>query len=166
MSFKVSFPTLLPVVWTPQRSSPFPPALQFLRVVLHQLSENGIFSKLFLMEMEVGRRQRFFNTLVQCLLDFTDLSPSAPVAMFMQEMNDKKALAMDDFEICLPNLATYFRCTQFEMASNWNNVFAPAEVFFRRLWGLTGTPMRPGAASAAPATSGGAGHGARDGVNG
>lgn len=43
-------------------------ARQFIRCVLHQLAGNGIFSKLFLMEMEEARRQKFFNTLVMCLL--------------------------------------------------------------------------------------------------
>ena len=118
---------------------------QFIRCVLHQLSGNGIFSKLFLMEMEVNKRQKFFNTLVQCLLDFTELNPSAPVALFMQEMNDKKTLSLEDFDVCLPNLACYFKCTQFEVASKWGDVFGPSEIFFRRLWALTGTPVRQGA---------------------
>jgi hypothetical protein len=77
-------------------------------------------------------------------LDFTELNPSAPVAMFMQEMNERKSLSLDDFEVCLPNLACYFKNTQFEMASKWQDVFGPAETFFRRLWGLTGTHLASG----------------------
>ena len=47
----------------------------------------SISPKIFLLEMENNdrRRQSFFGTLVQCLLDFTELSPSALVALFMQE---------------------------------------------------------------------------------
>ena len=44
--------------------------------------------------------------------DFTELSPSVPVTLLMTEMNDKKTLVVDDFDICLPNLACYFKCVQ------------------------------------------------------
>ena len=117
-------------------------ARQFMRCVLHGLSANGISSKIFLLEMENNdrRRQSFFGTLVQCLLDFTELSPSALVALFMQEMNERKAVTLGDYETCLPNLATYFKSTQFAECK-WEVVFGPAETFFRRLWALTGTPQ-------------------------
>ena len=137
-------------------------ARQFVRCVLHGLSANGISSKIFLLEMENNdrRRQSFFGTLVQCLLDFTELSPSALVALFMQEMNERKAVALGDYETCLPNLATYFKSTQFAECK-WEVVFGPAETFFRRLWALTGTPQT--------GPSGGGGHGSGgkgDGVGG
>ena len=45
---------------------------------------NGIFSMLFLMELQEEQRTKFFGTLVNCLLDFTELSPAAPVASFLQ----------------------------------------------------------------------------------
>ncbi len=44
--------------------------------------------------------------------DFTELGVSVPVAMLMQEMNEKKSLLVDDFDVCLPNLACYFKCVQ------------------------------------------------------
>ena len=100
------------------------------------------------MEMQEGARQKFFNTLVQSLLDFTDLSQSVPVALLMQEMNDKKTLAIDDFDVCLPNLACYFKCVQFEFSGSWSGVFGPCEFFFRRLWTLTGTPISRSAQAA------------------
>ena len=92
----------------------------------------SISPKIFLLEMENNdrRRQSFFGTLVQCLLDFTELSPSALVALFMQEMNERKAVTLGDYETCLPNLATYFKSTQFAECK-WEVVFGPAETFFR-----------------------------------
>jgi hypothetical protein len=47
-------------------------ARQFIRCVLHQLSANGISSKIFLLEMEEKRRQSFFGTLVQVLVSKTE----------------------------------------------------------------------------------------------
>ena len=48
---------------------------------------NGIFSMLFLMELSDEQRSKFFGTLVNCLLDFTELNPAAPVATFLQVFN-------------------------------------------------------------------------------
>ena len=39
---------------------------------------------LFLMELSEEQRRKFFGTLVNCLIDFTELSPASPVASFLQ----------------------------------------------------------------------------------
>jgi hypothetical protein len=69
---------------------------------------------IFHMELQAVHRQKFFNTIVQCLLDFNDLSPSVPVATFFQEMNERKTLSTEFLELCLPNLACYLSCVPFE----------------------------------------------------
>ena len=48
---------------------------------------NGIFSMLFLMELGDEQRAKFFGTIVNCLLDFTELNPAAPVTTFLQVDN-------------------------------------------------------------------------------
>eukprot|EP00094_Tigriopus_californicus_P000131 TCALIF_00127-PA protein Name:"Similar to UNC79 Protein unc-79 homolog (Homo sapiens)" AED:0.02 eAED:0.04 QI:0/0/0/0.66/0.5/0.33/3/0/2591 len=113
-------------------------ARQFFRCVLHQLSTNGLFSKLFMMEMSETGRFKFFGTLVSCLIDFTELNPSFPLAQFMVEMSERKAVTILDFTLCLPNMVSYLKSVQFEQASNWSAVFAPCDLFFRRLWSVTG----------------------------
>ena len=45
-------------------------------------------------------------------------------------MNERKAVTLGDYETCLPNLATYFKSTQFAECK-WEVVFGPAENFFR-----------------------------------
>ena len=99
-------------VYVPQNSRSI--AKQFIRCALHQLSGsnitipkrletdgyytwnivlkwnnfpyigNGIFSMLFLMELTDEQRAKFFGTVVNCLIDFTELNPAAPVASFLQ----------------------------------------------------------------------------------
>ncbi len=94
-------------------------ARQFIRCVLHQLSSNGIFSMLFHMDLQEEHRQKFFNTIVQCLMDFSELCPSVPVAIFFQEMNERRTLSTQHLERCLPNLACYLSCIPFEQVRNF-----------------------------------------------
>lgn len=50
--------------------------------------------------------------------------------------------------------------SQFEFSGSWTSVFGPGEVFFRRLWALTGTTVaRAGTIGSIGAGSGGAGAG-------
>ena len=110
---------------------------QFVRCVLHQLSGNGIFSMIFHMELRGSHRQKFFNTVVQCLLDFNELNPSVALATFFQEMNDRKTISADYLQLSLPNLACYLSCVPFEQVKEWSNVFLPCDQFLRRLWNLS-----------------------------
>ena len=55
-----------------------------LYLLIHNFKGNGIFSMLFLMDLTEDQRKKFFSTLVNCLIDFTELSPAAPVASFLQ----------------------------------------------------------------------------------
>ena len=66
------------------------------------------------MELLGSHRQKFFNTIVQCLLDFNELSPAVPVATFFQEMNDRKDISSEFLELSLPNLSCYLACIPFE----------------------------------------------------
>jgi hypothetical protein len=45
------------------------------------------------------------------------LTPAAPIATFMQELSDKKALHADQLAVALPNLACYLSCLQYEQVS-------------------------------------------------
>lgn len=126
-------------------------ARQFMRCVLHQLSGNGIFSMIFHMDLQGSHRQKFFNTIVQCLLDFNELNPSVPVATFFQEMNDRKSITADYLQLSLPNLASYLSCIPFEQIKEWGNVFPPCDQFLRRLWTIScGGMMKSSTASNAP----------------
>ena len=107
---------------------------QFIRCTLHQLSGNGIFSMIFHMDLQGSHRLKFFNAIVQCLLDFNELNPSVPVATFFQEMNDRKTITAEFLQLSLPNLACYLSCVPFEQVKEWSNVFPHADQFFRRLW--------------------------------
>ena len=39
---------------------------------------------LFLMELGEEQRRKFFSTVIACLLDFNELNPATPVAIFLQ----------------------------------------------------------------------------------
>lgn len=54
---------------------------------------------------------------MSCLLDFTELTPAAPVATFMQELNEKKTLSVDQLAIALPNLSCYMSCLPYEQVT-------------------------------------------------
>ena len=71
-----------PSIYVPNNSRSI--AKQFIRCALHQLSGNGIFSMLFLMELAEDQRRKFFSTVIACLLDFNELNPAMPVAIFLQ----------------------------------------------------------------------------------
>jgi hypothetical protein len=51
------------------------------------------------------------------LLDFNELTPAAPVATFMQELNEKKTLSVDQLAIALPNLSCYMSCLPYEQVT-------------------------------------------------
>lgn len=120
-------------------------SLQFVRCVLHQLSGNGIFSMIFHMDLQGSHRQKFFHTIVQCLLDFTELSPAVPVATFFQEMNDRKNISSEFLELSLPNLACYLSCIPFEQV-NSNGNLVPISIFTIGL-PFTGSGMEFGLSS-------------------
>jgi hypothetical protein len=86
------------------------------------------------MDLQGSHRLRFFNAIVECLLDFNELNPSVPVATFFQEMNDRKTITAEFLQLSLPNLACYLSCVPFEQDKEWSNVFPHADQFFRRLW--------------------------------
>ena len=119
-------------------------SMQFVRCVLHQLSGNGIFSMIFHMDLQGSHRQKFFNTIVQCLLDFTELSPAVPVGTFFQEMNERKNISSEFLELSLPNLACYLSCIPFEQV-NLNYHLVPISIFTFRP--LTGSGMEFGVSS-------------------
>lgn len=79
---------------------------------------------IFHMELHGLHRQKFFNTVVQCLLDFNELSPSVPVATFFQEMNERKTISTELLELSLPNLACYLSCVPFELVSACNQTMS------------------------------------------
>ena len=56
---------------------------------------NGIFSMLFLIDLTEEQRHKFFGTIVSCLMDFTELSPAAPVASLLQVTSYKYGLVLN-----------------------------------------------------------------------
>ena len=122
--------------------------------MLHQLLGNGIFSMIFHMDIRGSHRYRFFNTVVQCLQDFTELNPSIPVATFFQEMNDRKSITAEYLQLSLPNLACYLSCVPFDQVKDWGNVFLHSDQFLRRLWTLScGSSSKTSSSSNAAETS-------------
>ena len=76
----------------------------------------------------------FSFLIVQCLLDFNELSPAVPVATFFQEMNDRKNLSSEFLELSLPNLACYLSCIPFEQVFfPWNRFHKIFSYFFREI---------------------------------
>ena len=92
---------------------------------------------IFHMDIQGSHRLKFFNTIVQCLMDFSEVNPSVPVATFFQEMNDRKTITAHYLQLSLPNLACYLSCIPFEQIKEWEKVFPPCDQFFRRLWSLS-----------------------------
>nr|XP_040575380.1 protein unc-79 homolog [Lepeophtheirus salmonis] len=124
-------------------------ARQFIRCVFHQLAPNGIFSLLFQMELSNKQREKFFETIVSALLDFSEVNPSVPVLLFLQEMNERKTWTSDLLEVSLLNLSCYLKFVPYETPNIWTFVFPQAETFLRRLWTLSANPTKSGSSSSA-----------------
>jgi len=112
-------------------------ARQFLRVTLQQLSSNGVFPLLFKIDLDENQRRQFYSTIVGCLNDFTDLSPTVPVQLFFENIDSIKQSMEQTLNSCLPNLICFLSFIQFDHIVNWSSVFAPLEMFFRNLSLLT-----------------------------
>jgi len=56
------------------------------------------------------------------------------------------------FFLCA-ELLKLFNPIQFEFSGSWSATFVPCELFFRRLWGLTGSGMSRAAAAAGAVVS-------------
>lgn len=108
-------------------------ARQFLRVTLQQLSSNGVFPLLFKIDLNEPQRKAFYSTIVSCLNDFSDLSPTVPVQLFFENIEAIKQGMEETLNTCLPNLICFLSFIQFDHITNWSAVFAPMETFFRNL---------------------------------
>ena len=96
-------------------------ARQFLRVTLHQLSANGLFALLFKLDLEPDQRARFFATIVSCLNDFSDLSPTGPLQLFFEHVggggsSGLKQTLDDLLATSLPNLIAYLSAIQVRLS--------------------------------------------------
>jgi hypothetical protein len=60
------------------------------RVTLQQLSANGIFPLLFKLDLGKEQRKKFFQTIVNCLNDFYELSPIVPFQLFLENTGNLK----------------------------------------------------------------------------
>ena len=112
-------------------------ARQFLRVCLQQLSSNGVFPLLFQLDLAESHRKLFYSTIVSCLHDFTDLSPTIPVQLFFENLDSSKQSLEQKLTTNLPNLICYLSFIQYDHTVAWAQVFAPLESFFRSLSLLT-----------------------------
>ena len=112
-------------------------ARQFLRVCLQQLSTNGVFPLLFQLDLADDQRKLFYSTIVSCLHDFTDLSPTVPVQLFFENIDDSKHTLNQSLTNNLPNLICYLSFIQYDHTIAWSSVFGPLESFFRSLSLLT-----------------------------
>lgn len=108
-------------------------ARQFLRVTLQQLSSNGVFPLLFKIDLNEAQRRAFYSTIISCLNDFTDLSPTVPVQLFFENSESTKQGMEETLNTCLPNLICFLSFVQFDHITNWSSVFTPMESFFRNL---------------------------------
>ena len=112
-------------------------ARQFLRVCLQQLSSNGVFPLLFKLDLTETKRKMFYSTIVSSLHDFTDLSPTVPVQLFFENIDNDKQPIADTLNQHLPNLICYLSYVQFDHTVAWSAVFSNLELFFRHLSQLT-----------------------------
>ena len=112
-------------------------ARQFLRVCLQQLSSNGVFPLLFQLDLAKSQRKLFYSTIVSCLHDFTDLSPTVPVQLFFENLDSSKQTLEQTVTTNLPNLICYLSFIQYDHTVAWAQVFGPLESFFRNLSLLT-----------------------------
>ena len=112
-------------------------ARQFLRVTLQQLSTNGVFPLIFKLDLGTNQRAKFFSTIVSCLHDFSELSPTVPIQLFLENVGSLKATLEETLNTSLPNLTCYLSFIQFDHITNWSSVFAPLENFYRNLALLT-----------------------------
>ena len=112
-------------------------ARQFLRVTLQQLSTNGIFPLIFKLDLDLNQRTKFFSTIVSCLNDFCELSPTVPLQLFLENVGSLKQTLEETLNTSLPNLTCYLSFIQFDHITNWSSVFAPLENFYRTLALLT-----------------------------
>ena len=112
-------------------------ARQFLRVTLQQLSSNGVFPLLFKIDLNEPQRKAFYSTIVSCLNDFSDLSPTVPVQLFFENIEAIRQGIEETLNTCLPNLICFLSFIQFDHITNWSSVFAPMETFFRNLAVIT-----------------------------
>ena len=112
-------------------------ARQFLRVTLQQLSTNGIFPLIFKLDLDLNQRTKFFSTIVSCLNDFSELSPTVPLQLFLENVGSLKTGLEESLNTSLPNLTAYLSFIQFDHITNWSSVFGPLENFYRTLALLT-----------------------------
>ena len=112
-------------------------ARQFLRVSLQQLSHNGVFPLLFQIDLQQQQRSQFYSTIVSCLTDFPDLSPTVPVQLFLENIDTVKQSMEVTLSTSLPNLISFLSYIQFDHVTAWAGVFGPLEQFFRQLSLLT-----------------------------
>ena len=141
-------------------------ARQFLRVTLHQLSANGLFALLFKLDLEPDQRAKFFATIVSCLNDFSDLSPTGPLQLFFDHVGGGGSSGLKQsldelLSTSLPNLNAYLAAIQVDHMTNWSAVFPPLETFFRNISLLTSS-QQDGAASSMVSTKDSGGGGGKD----
>ncbi|RXG72915.1 Protein unc-79-like protein [Armadillidium vulgare] len=83
---------------------------QFLRCVLHQLAPNQIFNQIFQIDIPEAHKTKLFRTLAQALTDFNELNPSAPIQLFLENLNSQKCLPTENLGHIIGNLAVYMEC--------------------------------------------------------
>ena len=92
---------------------------------------------LFQLDLAESQRKLFYSTIVSCLHDFTDLSPTVPVQLFFENLGSSKQTLEQTLTSNLPNLICYLSFIQYDHTVAWAQVFTPLESFFRSLSLLT-----------------------------
>lgn len=110
-------------------------AHQFLRCVLHQLAPNGVFVQVFQTQANESQRRKFFRSVAQALMDFTELNPTQPVQLLAENLNSKKQLPIDTLPLTLRNLSEYLQCVSMDGLGPgaWTVAIQGIETLFRRL---------------------------------
>lgn len=126
-------------------------ARQFLRCLLHQLTPNKVFIQLFQTQVPEQMKQSFFRTMASALTDFAELSPTAPIQLLLEALNDQKQLSPAQIAQMLPNMACYFEyLPQLDLSSQlWTPLLSQLEIFCARLAlvlpALHGSPVQANA---------------------
>ncbi|KAG9510802.1 Protein unc-79-like protein [Fragariocoptes setiger] len=108
-------------------------ARQFIRVALHDLTENNIFHQVFTLHFT---DYEFYRSIATALADFSELNQLSPLCKLFEDLNRQKNLPpAPTLMTVLENVATYFECIVIDSVSGpaWPSFIANWENFLRKL---------------------------------
>ena len=110
-------------------------ARQFIRVALHDLTENNVFQQIFSSNFT---GYEFYKSMATALTEFSDLNQLSPLSRLFEDLNKQKNLPQASTLVTiLDNVATYFDCITSDSnnlsLSTWNQFILNWENFLKKL---------------------------------